>query len=205
MVRFSLLLLLLLFHGSCPGLPAWASTRWNINSLTPILIILYLLPPSTTIHTILHVQFTCLTVFFCTTSVQVFFGQPLGLAPSTSYSIHFFTQTLPSFRNTFPYQRNSNTKYTGCQTVWIFLYTVLATSDSTHTHTHTQQFYCSSGICPGPPGWAGTRKAKPGRLKLQTQHVDKNVLMVCFPSIRTHTLTQPYTHHIHYTEHQILY
>jgi len=27
-----------------------------------------------------------------------------------------------------------------------------------NTHTHTQPFYCSSGICPGPPGWAGTRK-----------------------------------------------
>ena len=35
----------------------------------------------------------------------------------------------------------------------------------THTHTHTQPFYCSSGICPGPPGCAGTRKVKPGRLK----------------------------------------
>ena len=34
-----------------------------------------------------------------------------------------------------------------------------------HTHTHTQPFYCSSGICPGPPGWADTRKLKPGRLK----------------------------------------
>jgi len=31
--------------------------------------------------------------------------------------------------------------------------------------THTQPFYCSSGICPGPPGWAGTRKVKPGRVK----------------------------------------
>ena len=30
---------------------------------------------------------------------------------------------------------------------------------NTHT-THTQPFYCSSGICPGPPGWAGTRKVK---------------------------------------------
>ena len=33
------------------------------------------------------------------------------------------------------------------------------------SHTHTQPFYCSSGICPGPPGWADTRKVKPGRLK----------------------------------------
>ena len=31
-------------------------------------------------------------------------------------------------------------------------------------NTHTQLFYCSSGICPGPPGWAGTRKVKSGRL-----------------------------------------
>ena len=33
------------------------------------------------------------------------------------------------------------------------------------TYTRTQPFYCSSEICPGPPGWAGTRKVKPGRLK----------------------------------------
>jgi len=34
----------------------------------------------------------------------------------------------------------------------------------THTHTHTQPFYCSAGICPGLPGWAGTRKVKPERV-----------------------------------------
>ena len=33
-----------------------------------------------------------------------------------------------------------------------------------HTH-NTQPFYCWSGICPGPPGSAGTRKVKPRRLK----------------------------------------
>ena len=35
---------------------------------------------------------------FSTISLQVFFGLPLGLVPSTSYSIHFFTQSLSSFR-----------------------------------------------------------------------------------------------------------
>ena len=35
-----------------------------------------------------------------TTSFQVFFGLPLGLEPSTSCSIHFFTQSSSSFRNT---------------------------------------------------------------------------------------------------------
>jgi len=43
---------------------------------------------------------------FCTTSLHVLFGLPLGLKPSTSYSIHFFTQSVSSFRSTCPYHRN---------------------------------------------------------------------------------------------------
>jgi len=38
-----------------------------------------------------------------TTSLQVLFGLPLGLGPSTSYSTHFFIQSS-SFRSTCPYQ-----------------------------------------------------------------------------------------------------
>ena len=41
-----------------------------------------------------------------TTSLQVLFGLPLGLGPSTSYSTHFFTQSPSSFRSTCPYQRS---------------------------------------------------------------------------------------------------
>jgi len=37
---------------------------------------------------------------FSTIFVQVLFGLPLGLASSTSHSIHFFTQSLSSFRST---------------------------------------------------------------------------------------------------------
>jgi len=40
---------------------------------------------------------------FSTISLQVFFGLPLGLALSTSYSIHFLTQSLSSFHSTFLY------------------------------------------------------------------------------------------------------
>jgi len=43
---------------------------------------------------------------FCTTSFHVLFDIPLGLEPSTSYSIHFFTQSVSSFRSTCPYHRN---------------------------------------------------------------------------------------------------
>jgi len=43
---------------------------------------------------------------FSTTSLHVLFGLPLGLEPSTSYSIHFFTQSVSSYRNTCPYHRS---------------------------------------------------------------------------------------------------
>ena len=64
-------------------------------------VIPYLLPPSSTIHGILPAQFMYPTVF-STISLQVFFGLPFGLAPSTPYSTHFFTQSL-SFHSTCPY------------------------------------------------------------------------------------------------------
>jgi len=45
---------------------------------------------------------------FSTICLQVFFGLPLGLAASTSHSIHsiFFIESLSSFRSTFPYHCN---------------------------------------------------------------------------------------------------
>ena len=48
----------------------------------------------------------CAWQSFSTICVQVFFGLPLGLAPSTSYSIHLFTQSISSFCSTCPYYRN---------------------------------------------------------------------------------------------------
>jgi len=48
----------------------------------------------------------CAQQSFSTISLQVFFGLPVGLVPSTSYSIHFFTQSLFSFRSTCQYHRN---------------------------------------------------------------------------------------------------
>jgi len=83
----------------------WASTRRNTHSPT-ILIIqsisIFRLPWSVTSSLFkLHAWQS-----FCTTSLHVLFGLPLGLEPSTSYSIHFFTQSLSSFRNTCPHHCN---------------------------------------------------------------------------------------------------
>jgi len=73
--------------------PSWSSSN------------LYQLLPSTTIHSILPVQIRAWQSF-CTTSLHVLFGLPLGLEPSASYSVHFFTQSLSSFRNTCTYYHN---------------------------------------------------------------------------------------------------
>ena len=45
----------------------------------------------------------CTWQSFSTTSLQVLFGLPLGLGPSTSNSMHFFAQSSSSFHNKCPY------------------------------------------------------------------------------------------------------
>ena len=74
---------------------------WSTSNLCQLL-------PSTMIHSILLVQITCLAIFLHNRlgSFHVFFGLPLGLEPSISYSIHFFTQSVSSFRSTCPYHHS---------------------------------------------------------------------------------------------------
>jgi len=51
------------FTALCPGLPGWASTRRNTHPPSWSSSNLYQLLPSTTIHSILPVQITCLAIF----------------------------------------------------------------------------------------------------------------------------------------------
>ena len=73
--------------------PSWSSSN------------LYQLLPSTTIHSILPVQITCVVIF-----LHNLFPCPpwstFGLEPSTSYSIHFFSQSVSFFCITCPYHHN---------------------------------------------------------------------------------------------------
>jgi len=95
------------FTALCPGLPRLAGTRRNTHPPT-ILIIIQSFSASSIYHDPYHPPCSnyVLGNLFCTTSLHVLFGLLLGLEPSTSYSIHFFTQTVSSFRNTCPYHRN---------------------------------------------------------------------------------------------------
>jgi len=97
-------------------------------------IILYLLPPSmaSSLFNLRAWQ------SFCTISVQVFFGLFLGLAPSTSYSIHFFTQSLSSFRSTCRYHCNlfccSTEIISSNPHLWILYLELLSFSLTPHIH-----------------------------------------------------------------------
>ena len=66
----------------------------------------YQLSPSTMIHSILPVQFTCLAVFLHNLCPSPLWSTSWSGAPPTSHSMHFFTQSVSSFRNTCPYRCN---------------------------------------------------------------------------------------------------
>jgi len=89
------------FYGPLSG-TTWVSRYQKKRSPThhpdrhPIFIIFFHLPRS--IASSLFKLCACQS--FCTTSSHVLFGLPLGLEPSTSYSIHFFTQSVSSLCST---------------------------------------------------------------------------------------------------------
>jgi len=108
LAALSLLLQYNHFTALCPGLPRWASTRkkhssTHIYPYQQLSFISFLHLLRSIASSLLNL---CAWQSFCTTFSQVLFGLPLGLAPSTSYSIHTFTKSLSSFRNTCPYYRN---------------------------------------------------------------------------------------------------
>jgi len=78
----------------------WVSRyqKKNIHPLTPIVVISQRLSASSIYYDPWHPPCSIYVLYsLFTISVQVFFGLPLGLAPSTSYSIHFFTESLSLF------------------------------------------------------------------------------------------------------------
>jgi len=115
--------------------------------------ILYQLPPSTTIHCILLVQFTCLTVLFHN-SLQVLFGLPLGLEPSTSYTIHRFTQSFSSFCNTCPHHCNLFC----CSSEIMSSIPNSLSQLITHRHTVGTHATASGVVSESQPKWSGQWK-----------------------------------------------
>ena len=90
------------------GLPGWSRIKgrtWirgtshtHPDHRTSFINFLHLLRSTASSLFSLRARLSCLT-----TSLQVLFGLPLDLGPSTSNSMHFFTQSS-SFHSTCPYQ-----------------------------------------------------------------------------------------------------
>jgi len=53
-------------------------------------------------------------------------------------------------------------------TFWLCLHNIWILYYSYYYYYYTQPFYCSSGICPGPPGWALSRYQKGKTRKVKT-------------------------------------
>jgi len=91
----------------CPGKPGWAGTRRNIYPLTPIVVINHTLSASSIFcdpwH---HPRSMYVPHSLLPQPLYQFSMVYLGLAPSTSYSIHSFTQSMSSFHKTCPYHCN---------------------------------------------------------------------------------------------------
>jgi len=114
-----------------PGEPVPEETFTN-SHLSWLSIILYQLPPSiaSSLFNLRAWQ------FFCTTSLQILFSLPVGQAPSSSYSMHFFTQSLSSFHNICPYHHN------------LFCCSIEIMSSSPSNGMHQNQQMCQgAGAC----------------------------------------------------------
>jgi len=68
---------------------------------------------------------------------------------------------------------------------------------STHTHTHTRL----TALCPGLPGWAGTRKVKPIWILLKQETVSGSGISwaICKSAHRSRQITTPAPHHSVFT------
>jgi len=88
--------------GFCLGQSGWAGTRRNIHPLTPVMVINYPLSASSIYYDPWHRPCSIYMPdsLFAQSLSKLFFGLPLGLAPSTSYFVHCFTQSLSSFHTT---------------------------------------------------------------------------------------------------------
>ena len=149
------------FTALCPGLPGWAGYQKKYSPTHcpdhhPVFISFFHLLLSTASSLFKLRAWQC----FCTTSLHVLFGLPLGLETSTSYSIHFFTKSVSSFHNTCPYHRNLFCCGINIYIAYSYSFAQLLTwnsffhLDNTHPsdHSHLCSLKCHLIFFPDRPG-----------------------------------------------------
>jgi len=138
-----------------------------MHPLTPILIIGHPLSPSSIYNYLWH---PLCSVYELDSPL----GQPLSRSslalggPSTSYSMHFFTQSPSSFRSTCPYQCSlfcCNTSDTVCHLYLVSLSSLLGSLsfnfNATHSpdHSHLCLLKCHHIFFPYRPGLTSMQHA----------------------------------------------
>ena len=71
------------------------------------------------------------------------------------------------------------------------------THTHTHMHAHTHTHTRLTALCPGLPGWAGTRKVKPIWILLKQETVSSSGISwaICKSAPRSRQITTPTPHH----------
>ena len=138
-------LLLSTFMTFWMGLPVWASRKETFTH-SPLLIIIQSLSASSIHydHSILFVQFRCLTIFLHNLSPSPLWST--SWSGASSYCVHFFTQSVSFFRNTCPYHHSlfccstkiiSSIPNLSLSSLYLgFIFYVNITHPSDHSHCH---------------------------------------------------------------------
>jgi len=101
-----------------------------------------------------------------------------------------------SYLNGFEFWRhfNCDTQY---KTTFMAHYTKWQRYASIYAHTHTRLM----ALCPGLPGWAGTRKVQPGWILLKQETVSGSGISwaICKSASRSRQITMPAPYHSVFT------
>jgi len=98
---------ILRFSGFCPGQPGWAGTKRNIHPLTPIMVINHPLSASSIYYNPWYPRCSIYVPdSLFPQSVSKFSWVTSCPGTPTSYSIHFFFQSLSCVQSTCPYHWN---------------------------------------------------------------------------------------------------
>ena len=80
------------------------------------------------------------------------------------------------------------------------IYMIRSKHSHTHARTHarTHTHTCLTALCPGQPGWAGTRKVKPIWILLKQEIVRGSGISwaICKSAPRSRQITMPAPHHL---------
>ena len=99
--------------------------------------------------------------------------------------------------NNIKWQKNTDPQSAFIALPIVDIQRTIVSTESTHTHARTHTHTHLTALCPGLPGWAGTRKVKPIWILLKQETVSGSGirLAICKSAHRSRQITTPAPHH----------